>query len=72
MVLKGTNKIKEGSITSTDVINIDIGNLNKVSSVNDTDSYTVYVWISNDLIENSDVFSNYYGKITASVEQYDY
>ena len=72
VVLKGTNKIKEGSITSTDVINIDIGNLNKVSSVNDTDSYTVYVWISNDLIENSDAFSNYYGKITASVEQYDY
>lgn len=72
VVLKGTNKIKEGSITSTDVINIDIGNLNKVSSVNDTDSYTVYVWISNDLIENSDAFSNYYGKITAGVEQYDY
>ena len=33
---------------------------------------TNYAWISNDLIENSDAFSNYYGKITASVEQYDY
>ena len=33
---------------------------------------TNYAWISNDLIENSDAFSNYYDKITASVEQYDY
>ena len=72
VVLNGTTKIKEGNITSTDVINIDIGNLKKVSSVNDADSYTVYVWISNDLVENNDAFSNYYGKIAASVEQYDY
>lgn len=71
VVLNGTTKIKEGSITSTDVIDIDIGDLKKASSVNNADSYTVYVWISNDLVENSDAFSNYYGKITASVEQYD-
>lgn len=69
VVLKNGTKIKEGNITSSGTTSIDVGTLKKVSSISNADSYTVYVWISNDLVQNEDAFSNYYGNIAASAEQ---
>ncbi len=68
-VLKNGTKIEEGNITSTNPIDIEIGTLKKVSNVSSADSYQVYVWINKVLVTNADAFSNYYGNITASVEQ---
>lgn len=60
-VLKGTTVVSSGSITSAGEIGIDIGTLNKSTSA--ITSYTVYVWIDNNIVQNSDVNSNYYGSI---------
>ena len=69
VVLKNGTKLTEGNITSSGTKSINVGTLKKVSSISDADNYTVYVWISNDLVQNEDAFSSYYGNITASVEQ---
>lgn len=69
VVLKNGTKLTEGNITSSGTKSINVGTLKKVSSISNADSYTVYVWISNDLVQNEDAFSSYYGNITASVEQ---
>lgn len=69
VVLKNGAKISEGNITKAGTTNINVGTLKKTSSISSADSYTVYVWISNDLVQNEDAFSSYYGNITASVEQ---
>ncbi|MBQ8192910.1 MAG: hypothetical protein IJZ46_02430 [Bacilli bacterium] len=57
----------KGSIISRETIEIDIGTLSKSTSA--TDSYTIYVWVDNNLVENNDAFSSYYGKIRAEVSQ---
>lgn len=59
-----------GSITSTGDIEIDLGDLSKNTVA--TSSYTVYVWLDNDLIENSDNNSVYYGSIRSEAVQYKY
>jgi len=66
-VLKGNTLIKGGNITSSGEIEIDLGELEKASSA--MTNYTVYVWIDNDLVENSDVFSNYDGNIRVEAIQ---
>lgn len=69
VVLKNGTKLKEGNITGFGTTNIDVGLLKKISNIDDADSYTVYVWISNNLVQNEDAFSSYYGNIAASAEQ---
>ena len=64
-VLEGTNEVANGTVTKT-------GNLpiyNNIEINNEVKQLTVYVWINNDLVQNEDAFSSYYGNITASVEQ---
>lgn len=56
-----------GNITSSGDIVIDIGTLTKSDSA--TDSYTVYVWVDNVLVENDDAASAYFGKIKVEVSQ---
>lgn len=69
VVLKNGTKLTEGSITSTNPIEIDVGTLKKVSSISSADSYTVYVWLDYELVSNNDYASNYNGSISARVEQ---
>lgn len=57
----------KGNITSDGDIVIDIGLLSHNTKA--SDSYTVYVWIDNNLVENSDAGTNYYGKISAEAYQ---
>lgn len=59
----------KGSITGPGSIEIDLGSLSKVASVNDAPSYQIYVWVDYNLVENEDAFSNYYGNITAKAVQ---
>lgn len=66
-LLKGTTLVSSGSITSAGEISIDIGTLNKSTSA--TTEYTIYVWIDNNLVENSDVNSSYNGNIRAEATQ---
>lgn len=66
-VLKGSTLIKSDNIVSAGEIEIDVGTLNKSTSANT--SYTVYVWIDNDLVENSDANSLYNGYIRAEAIQ---
>lgn len=68
-VLKNDTKITEGSITSIEPIEIDVGTLKKVDDVQAADSYTIYVWINNKLVSNDDYDSNYNGNINVRVEQ---
>ncbi len=69
VVLKNGTKLTEGNITSAGSTNINVGILNKVSSINDADSYTIYVWLDGSKIQNDDIPSTYYGNISATVEQ---
>lgn len=57
----------KGTITSSGEIAIDIGNLTKASRASTT--YKIYVWVDNNLVENSDANSSYYGKIRAEAIQ---
>lgn len=69
-VLKnGTVTDIKGSITSAGKIEIDVGNLTKASSSSSATSYQIYVWIDNNLVENSDAYSSYYGRISAEAMQ---
>ena len=65
VVLSGGN----GNITSSGEIAIDLGELSKSASA--STSYTVYVWINYDLVENSDVNSSYSGNIRAEAIQFE-
>lgn len=66
-LLKGTTIISSGSITGPGEVAIDIGTLSKSTSAS-TD-YTLYVWIDNNLVENTDVNSAYNGSIRAEAVQ---
>lgn len=67
-VLKnGTETSIRGSILSSGEIELDIGLLSKKSVA--TDSYTIYIWIDNNLVENADANSVYYGNIRAEAYQ---
>ncbi len=68
-VLKENTVISGGSgnVTESGEIAIELGELTKAT--NATTSYTVYVWIDNNLVENSDAFSSYSGSIRAEAIQ---
>lgn len=66
-LLKDDVVLSSGNITGFGEIEIDIGMLNKNTSA--TTSYTIYVWIDNNLVENTDVDSSYYGNIRAEATQ---
>lgn len=57
----------KGSITSSEEIVLDLGLLNKATTA--TNTYTLYVWVDYNLVQNSHAFSNYYGKIRAEAIQ---
>lgn len=65
----GTVTDIKGSISESGKIEIDVGELTKASTA--TDRFTVYVWIDNNLVENTDAYSVYRGKISAEAEQRD-
>ena len=58
-----------GSITGSGEIAINLGELSKNESANT--SYTVYVWVDNNLVENSDVNSVYNGNIRVEAVQFE-
>ena len=58
----------KGTITSEGSIEIDVGMLSKDTTA--STEYTIYVWVNNDLVQNSDAYSVYYGSITAEAVQY--
>lgn len=59
----------KGSITSSGEIVLDLGELTKATSA--STSYTLYVWVDNNLVVNSDVNSVYYGNIRAETIQHE-
>ena len=67
-VVKGSTLIKSGNITSSGEIEIDLGELTKASSA--STSYTVYVWIDQNLVENSDYNLGYAGNIRVEAIQF--
>ena len=70
-VLKGRTVISggSGSITESGEIEIDLGELTSATSA--TTSYKLYVWIDYNLVENSDAFSAYSGRIRAEAIQFE-
>jgi len=68
-VVKGSTVLKTGNITESGEIEIDIGELAKSTSA--STSYTVYVWVDYNLVENSDAFSSYSGSIRAEALQFE-
>ena len=68
-VVKGTTPIagQNGTITKSGEIALDIGELTKATSA--TTTYKVYVWIDEAIVENTDAYSKYNGKISASATQ---
>lgn len=67
-VVQGSTLIKGGNITSSGEIEIDLGELTKASSA--TTSYTIYVWIDRNLVENSDYNLGYAGNIRVEAIQF--
>lgn len=61
--------VASGNITGSGVITIDLGSLAQSASA--FTRYEVYVWLDNNLIENSDVNSVYYGSISSEAIQYN-
>lgn len=57
----------KGIITSSGETLIDLGILDKKSSA--STSYTIYVWLDNNLIQNKHAFASYYGKINVEANQ---
>lgn len=68
-VVQGSNLIDDGVITDSGVITIDLGVLTMSTSA--VTEYTVYVWIDNNLVENSDINSLYYGNIRTEAIQFE-
>lgn len=67
VIINNNDTSLKGDITSYEPIEIDIGTLNYVKSA--IYEYTIYIWISQEDIINSDVGSVYNGSISASVSQ---
>ena len=69
-VLKGNEEIinGSGSITGSGAVEVDLGVLSKNESANTT--YMVYVWVDNELVQNSDIDSVYYGNISVEAIQF--
>lgn len=61
--------IASGNITESGVIAIDLGSL--AQTENAFTRYEVYVWLDNNLIQNADVNSVYYGSISSEAIQYN-
>lgn len=57
----------KGSIVSSGDTIIELGILDKKSSA--SDSYTIFVWLDNNLLQNKHAFASYYGKISVEAIQ---
>jgi len=66
-VVKGGTVVSSGSITEKGEIEIDLGEL--VASTSASTSYTLYVWIDYNLVQNTDAFSSYIGSIRGEAIQ---
>jgi len=67
-VVKGSTVVSSGPITSKGEIEIDLGEL--TASTSASTSYTLYVWIDYNLVENTDAFSSYLGSIRGEAIQF--
>lgn len=67
VVKDDTATILSGSITSVGKIALDIGELTKASTA--TTTYSIYIWIDKELLENDDYNAKYYGKINLVANQ---
>lgn len=67
-VVSGNTVVSSGNITEKGEIEIDLGQL--TASTSASTSYTLYVWIDYNLIENTDAFSAYLGSIRGEAIQF--
>ena len=67
-VVSGDVLLGSDSITSSGVIELDLGELSKSDSA--STEYTIYVWVDNDVVDTSDIGSVYYGNIRAEAIQF--
>lgn len=66
-LISGDTVISSGNITEVGEIEIDLGELTASSSA--STSYTLYVWIDYNLVENNDAFSSYLGSVRGEAIQ---
>lgn len=67
-VVSGNTVISSGNITEKGEIEINLGELTAATSA--STSYTLYVWIDYNLVENTDAFSTYLGSIRGEAIQF--